>query len=290
MGLFSGGSRTTSSSTTVPWKDAQPYLKYGMGAAKKLYTGGTGYRAYPGQMVAPFSRATRNALGGMYRAARGPNPLAAKSSGAVSGILGGATNQKYNDLYAGADNPHWAQAVQNQSDQIYNDVQRGYSGLGRAGSGADTNALVDAIGRYRTGALAEHWDRNIANQREILGDQVQGQLGAVAAAPGAYDQRFAPMRIRAQVGNARDQQMQNIINARMSRYQTNQQAPWNRLNAYNMAIGAGNPPGSGTKTESEPTNPLGGILGGALGGASLSPGMPWLGAIGGGLAGLLSGL
>ena len=330
-GILGGNEKQVSKQTTVPWAGAQPYLKYGMNEAKKLYNSGSGFKAYSGPMVAPFSSQTKSALNALWNQSQGANPLANPAIKSVLGILGGDINQKFNNLYSDigtkysnlgdiigstydklysqADNPHWAKAVQDQSDQISNDVQRQYSGLGRTGSGADTGALVDAIGRYRTGALSEHWDQNIANMRGILGDQTQGrlsalggwtqgrlgtlgaqqqgQLGAIAAAPGAYDLRFAPGRMRAQVGNAYDQQHQNVIDAKMRKFDINQQANWNRLNAYNTSIGAGNPAGTGTQTAYQPTNPLGGILGGALGGGSMF-GIP--GAVGGGIIGYLSGL
>jgi len=287
MGLF-GNSNTTTTQTNAPWTGAQPYIKKGMVTAADLLKSKAGFKAPNFQTWSPMSTQTQGALKGTTAIAAKGDPLAGQSMRAISGILSGDVNNKYNSLYASADNPHWAEAVQNQSDLIGNDVQRQFSGLGRTGSAADTGALVDQIGKYRTGALSEHWDQNIANQRGILGDQAQARLGAVAAAPGAYEQQYAPMQHLAQVGAAYDDLDARRRQAAVDKFNTNSMAPWNRLNAYNGAIG-GNVNGTGqtTSTVQPPSNWLGGAIGGALGGGKLA-GVP--GAIGGGLLGLLSGL
>ncbi len=265
-----------SKTTTVaaPWKPAQPYIQAGMKQAGALLKKGAGFQAPKFSTVAPMSAQTTGALSGMEAAAQGPNPLAAQSQSALSGIMSGDTNAKYDALYAGADNPHWADAVQHQSDLIGNDVQRQFSGLGRSGSAADTGALVQQLGDYRTGALSSHWDQNIANQRGILGDQTQGQLNAVAAAPGAYDQTFAPYRVQAQVGSAYDDLAQRQLQARLDKFNTNQQAPWNRLGAYNGAISGtgGTTSGFGSSTVAQPFNWAGAGVGLGLGALSLATG------------------
>ncbi len=291
MGIF--GSSGSSTSSVQPWTMAQPALTQIINHGQSLNRRKVGFNAPKFSTAAKQSAQTAHALSGMYGAAQGPNPLAGMSENAISGILGGATNDKYNQLFANADNTHFANAVQNQSDQIANDVQRQFSGLGRVGSAADSGALVDQIGRFREQALSDNWNQNIANQRGILGDQSQGQLSAVAAAPGAYDQRFAPYRIQGQVGSAIDANNQRMRDAQTNRFNTNQSAPWNRLNAQlGLTTGAGTGYGTTSQTSQDPSNPFGGALGGALGGASLFKGSPFMGAgaIGGGLLGLLSGL
>lgn len=289
MGLLGSKDQVTKS-TTVPWDAAQPYLKKIMGGAQTLFNTGQGFNAPGFQTWNPMSSQTKGALNGMMGASKraGPNQLPGLSMGALSGILGGATNQKYNDLYANSDNAHFEAATDNQADKIYDQVQRGFSGLGRVGSAADTGALVDQIGGFREQALSNNWNQNIANQRGILGDQTQGQLGAVAAAPGAYDSQFAPYRIQAQVGSAYDDLNQRKLQSRLDNWNTKQQSGWNRLGALQGAVtGSGNGATSTTQTVKGASNPFGGALGGALGGASLLG--PW-GALAGGALGLLSGL
>ncbi len=261
-----------STQTNAPWKPAQPYIKKGMATAQTLLNKGAGFNAPKFQTFAPMSAQTKAGLSSVWNAAQGGNPLAGQSEGAISGILSGDTNNKYNDLYANSDNAHFATAVQNQSDQIANDVQRQFGGLGRTGSAADTGALVDQIGRFREQALSDNWNQNIANQRGILGDQTQGQLGAVAAAPGAYNQRFLPGQAMGQVGAAYDDLAARKLQSQMDRFNINQQAPWNRLNAYNGAISGtgGGQSGFGSQSVAQPFNWLGTGAGLALGVGSLA--------------------
>jgi hypothetical protein len=293
MGLFGSKDQVTKSST-VPWGPAQPYLKHVMGRAQGLYNQRVGFKAPNFQTFVPFSGQTKGALSGMWNAAQGGNPLAGLSENALTGILSGDISGKYGDLLSGTDNPHWGAAVQNQSDQIANDVQRQFSGLGRMGSAADTGALVDQLGHFREQALSDHWDQNIANQRGILGDIVSSRMGAINASPGVYDQRFAPYERMAQVGSAYDDLASRQLQSRIDKFNTSQSAPWNRLQAYYGMVGG--PAGMGsssTTTVRSPSNWFGGLMSGAQTGAQLgtSTGLgAGFGALGGGLLGLLSGL
>lgn len=266
MGLLD----STATTQNAPWKPAQPFVKFGMQQAKRLYNSGAGFKAPNFQTWTPMSAQTKGALGTMSGLAAGPNQLAGQSMGALSGILEGDINGKYNDLYAQSDNPHYEAATQIGADKIANDVQRQFSGLGRVGSAADTGALVDQIGNWREQALNNHWDQNIANQRGILGDQSQARLGAVAAAPGAYDSQFAPARIQAQVGSAYDDLRTRQIQSRLDKFNTGQQAGWNRLGAYQGALAGGGPQGTGQQTVTQPFNWAGALTGGALAGASIA--------------------
>jgi hypothetical protein len=119
------------------------------GAGARPLQGGKGFKAPTFPLRANVAQ-TKAGLGSIWGQAQGGNPLAGQSEGAISGILGGATNQKYNDLYANSDNTHFADCRPEPIDQIANDVQRQFSGLDVWGSAADTGALVDQIGRFRT--------------------------------------------------------------------------------------------------------------------------------------------
>jgi len=270
---------TTSTQTNAPWIKAQPYITYGMKQAQNLQKAGTGFNAPNFQTWSPYGAETKASLAGIQGIANQGNPLAGQSMGAISGILSGDINNKYNSLYANAGNPYFEQAVQGQSDQIANDVQRQFGGMGRIGSAADTGALTSQLGNFRSQALANQWNQNIANQRGILGDQSQGQLAAVAAAPGAYQQQYLPAERLGQVGAAWDDQQQRALQARIDKFNTNQQAPLNRLQFYNQQIGAsgGTSPGFASQKVSSPTNWLGILAGTGLTAASIanSAGFDW---------------
>lgn len=294
MGLF-GNNSQTQTTINAPWKGAQPYLTQAMKSGQRLFNQKKGFNAPGFDTYVPFSDQTKSALSGIEGLAGQGNPLAGQSMSAISGILGGDINQKYGDLLSQTDNPHWADAVQNQSDQISNDVQRQFSGLGRTGSFSNVNELVGRLGDYRTQALSDRWDANIANQRGILGDMTNARLGAVAAAPGAYEQQYQPYERMAQVGAANEDLATRALQSRLDKFQTKQAAPWNRLNAFLGTItGASGGTGSQTSTVQGPSNWAGGLLGGGLLGSQIGSQIKGVGAGTGagvgGLLGLLSGL
>ena len=170
---------TTSTQTNAPWSGAVPFITTGMTQARNLLQNRRGFNAPPFQTYVPFSSQTQQSLNQVQGLAGQGNPLAGQSMRAISGILSGDINNKYNQLFESADNPHFQQAVQGQSDRIAADVQRQFGGLGRIGSAADTGALTSQIGDFRERALANQWNQNIANQRGILSDQSTQQLAAV---------------------------------------------------------------------------------------------------------------
>jgi hypothetical protein len=265
---------TTSNTSNAPWIKAQPYVTAGMQHAQQLYNQGSGFRAPNFQTYVPFSAQTQQSLNQIQGLAGQGNPLAGQSMGAISGILSGDINNKYNSLYDQAGNPYFEQAVQGQSDKIAADVQRQFGGLGRIGSAADTGALTHQIGDFRSQALSNQWNQNIANQRGILSDQSTARLGAVAAAPGAYQQQYLPAERLGQVGAAYDDLATRRLESRIDKFNTNQQAGWNRLGAYNSGISGtgGNSPGFAQTKVSQPFNWLGMLSGGALAGASVLSG------------------
>ena len=195
---------TVSTQTNAPWIKAQPFITGGMQRAQDLLKAKAGFKAPNFKTYVPFSGQTLTGLDMTQGLAGQGNPLAGQSMGAISGILSGDINNKYNDLYSQAGNPYFEQAVQGQSDKIAADVQRQFGGLGRIGSAADTGALTQQIGNFRSQALSNQWNQNIANQRGILSDQSTGQLNAVQAAPGAYQQQYLPAERLGQVGQAYD--------------------------------------------------------------------------------------
>lgn len=296
-------SSSGASSATAPWTAQQPFIKQTFGAAQKLYNSGAGFNAPTFNTVTPFSTQTKGALQGIMNVAKQGDPLAGESMGALSGILnsGGGINTEgdLRGLLAHSGNDAFAQNVQNQSDLLAGDVQRQFSDMGRYGSAADTGALTQQLGDYRTKAMADNWNQNIANQRGILGDisnvqqgNVSNQMGAVAAAPGAYEQQYAPLQHMAQVGAANDDLATRQLQAKIDRFNTTQSAGWNRLGAFSNMVGG---PGTGSQaTSTAAKNPAGGLLGGALTGAQIGSMIPGLGTLAGGLvgggAGLLSNL
>ncbi len=267
MSLFGGSSQV----------DIGKYINNIGSDAQSLYKSGAGFKAPNFQAYTPMSSQTQGALSGMYGQAQNAGPL----SGFADRM-----NTDYQGLLSGSSNAAFGQAVQSQSDQMLNDIQRQFGGMGRLGSAADTGALTTQLGNFRSQALASNWNQNIANQRGILGDMSQNL-------PAAWQAQMMPYQAQLGVGQAYDAQAQKALQARIDKFNTNQQSGWNRLGAYSGILsGVGN-----TATQAglvkPPSNPLGGLLGGGLMGGQLGNSMGGYGGIGAGLGalgGLLAGL
>lgn len=145
-------------------------------------------------------------------------------------------------------------------------------------------------------ALTGVQGQNIANQAGAAQAGMSGRLSAqqdalraAALAPTIQQGEITRLNQLLNSGTIQQSQRQDELNAARDLYNEQQQAPWQRLNAYMSAIGQ---PQSGS-IGPQPAGPAGpstaqSVLGGALGGASLG-GMlgfnPLLGAVGGGILG-----
>jgi hypothetical protein len=259
-----------------------------------LYNSGSGFKAPNFNAVAGFNPMQNRAMSGIMGYAGKGNPLAGQSQSAISSILNGDIASKYGDLFDNASNAAFEGATNTQAGHLTDDINRQYGGLGRTGSVANAGDIASQVGDFREKAMSDNWAQNIANQRGILGDSVNSQLSAVQAAPGAWSQGLLPYAAMSQVGDQRQAQSQKMLDQKLSNFNINQQAPWNRLNAYATGLGG---PASQLGTQSSTTaatNPLGGLLGGLLTGGQIGSMIPGIGAgagagIGGGL-GLLSNM
>jgi hypothetical protein len=231
-------------------------------------------------------------------------------------------------------NPYLQQRVDYAMDRAADRTNSTFSGLGRYGSGAHTQALGRELGNIANTAYQQDYENSMgrmmnANQMIDANRQgaVQSQLGAAggltnvqgtnianqanassqlvdqygqgldrtyrnaALYPTLYNQQYAPYQQMAGVGDVYNQYQQQLIDQDVSSWYESQQLPWNLLQNYNaIASGAGSLGSAGTSTRTTPTatgtqNAIGGSLAGY--GIGSMFGMPWLGALGGGLAGLL---
>ena len=284
---MTGRSNNSTTTSGGPWKPSEPYLKNVMKRAGNLIKDGSGYNNPKFAGYVPMSAQTKGALGDISAIANQGNPLAGQSMGALQSILGGATNDKYGDLYNNSSNQAFQGVVDTQAGRLTDDVNRSFSDMGRYGSASHTGALVDQVGDYRAKMASDNWNQNIANQRGILGDQTGAQLGAVGQAKNAYDLQYAPAEWKAKVGAAYDDLETRKLQDKLNRFNTQDMAGWNRLNAFSGAVGGPSRSGStNTATVQSPKNYFGSALGGAMSGYQLTN--SGLGAAGGGILGLLS--
>ena len=245
-----GGSTRTITQTQGPPEYAKPFIEYGMGQAKELYTGGAGQQYYPGQTVVGYSPESEMALAGQRQMATSGSPFIPMTQAAVMQNLMGT-----NPLQSAAFRP------------VVEQVEAEASKAGRYGSGYQQAALGQALAPMA----------------------YQAQQAAIQQAPAAYEFGFSDLQKLAEVGAAREAQSQAELQADMQRFQFEQEAPGQALANY-MAMVQGGTVG-GTSSQPVFRQPIGSALSGALGGAqmlgSINPAYAGLGAVGGGLAGLL---
>ena len=245
-----GGSTRTITQSSGPPEYAKPFIEYGMGQAKQLYKKGVGQQYYPGQTVVGYSPESEMALSGQRQMATTGSPFIPMTQAAVMQNLMGT-----NPLQSAAFRP------------VVEQVQAEAAKSGRYGSGYQQAALGQALAPMA----------------------YQAQQDAIAQAPAAYEFGFADLQKLAQVGAAREAQSQAELEADMQRFQFEQEAPGQALANYMAMIQGGTVGGA----SSQPVfrQPVGSALSGALGGAqmlgSINPAYAGLGAVGGGLAGLL---
>lgn len=223
-------------------------------------------------------------------------------------------------------NPQLEAMVQRAIGQSNAGVNSGFAGTGRYGSGAHAAAMNDAAGNIATRMYGQAYDQDMNRNLEAWNANMNREYGAWDANRGreygAWDagqnralsawnterdnqikgMMFAPQLAQAdyqdiaslsEVGTARENYAQELLNADIDKYNYEASRPSTALQNYANLI-QGNYGMSGSSTSSGSAgrgNPLGGVVsGGALGaGLGLMSGgtiNPWVSAGVGGLLGL----
>jgi hypothetical protein len=158
------------------------------------------------------------------------------------------------------------QMQQQRMDQAIRD----YGTLGTTGFG------------QRTGAINNLFNAGQTQQGNVIANN--------AALQNAYQGALAPADTLRSVGQNYESLMANQINDQRRIFDEMQNQPWKQIGLLSAGLQGNIPSGAGT-TVGTSTAPggtrLGGGLGGALAGATAFPGSPWLGALAGGLGGML---
>jgi hypothetical protein len=245
-GGSSGGGTQTTVQKSDPWAGQQPYLQQVYGLAQGAY-GSTPMNFFPGQTYANLAPETEQALQMQAQRAQAGSPLTSAAQGELTKTLSGD--------YLSAGNPHFAQMMQQVSNQITPQVNQQFAAANRGNSGAHANAL--------TSALADAGSRLAY---ENYGDERQRMVQGMLFAPQLAQQDYFDASKLAEVGGVREDLAQQGINEQMARHEYNQMAPWLRLQNYNNLI-QGNVGGQSEATTTAPRRSLGAgdILGGAAG-------------------------
>ena len=130
--------QSTSTSTTTPWSEQQPYLKTLFSEADRLRQQG-GPQYYPGQTLADVPWQTQSAIDLASQRALNGNPLDSQAQGVASDTLSGK--------YMSPDsNPYLQSAFDSVRAQVQPQIQSQFAGAGRSGSGLANRALGEGLG------------------------------------------------------------------------------------------------------------------------------------------------
>ena len=216
MGGSSGNSKTTTSQESAPWKFQQPYLKYGMDEAARLYqTQGPKY--YEGSTVAGFSPEQQQAFGlGTQRALTG-NASMKQAEGLNQDFMSGK--------YLNSD-PYSDQVFQNIQQKVSPAVNSQFMGSGRYGS--------DLHADTQTRALTEAYAPYASQQYQQGLDRMQGAMGM---APTFAANDYTDLGALEAIGQQRQGLGQSELNDAVARWDYYNQLPYNKLGQFLNNIG-----------------------------------------------------
>lgn len=314
---FGGGSSqqpVTTTQSSSPWSGAQPHLLDVMAQAQAKSGQDIGYLPWTGPTQAPkdpaldlglihaSSIAQQNAqgspgvMGGLNLA---QNMIANEGLSQGNRQAAGQYGSIYNDA-TGNQNPYLLDVIAANDRRIADKINSSMSGAGRYGSGAHTGVMARALAEAANPILAQDY----TNRQQLRMGATQGlenlYSGGLARAgqfsqlvPALEEARYAPANQLMNLGNFETGRAQNDLAAQVNLWNAQQARPWEQLARYSGIVGGMGGLG-GTTIKTAPSNaaPTGQrILGGALGGAGLGsmfgPIGAGVGAIGGGLLGLM---
>lgn len=281
MGKKGGSSTQTTENKPPAW--AAPLFASSASEAQKIYNSGAGGNVYQGQTVAGLGGTTQSGISGIKNAAGAfgatPNYLTSVLKGST-GPTSSAANlaDMASGTYLKQGNPYFNDALQGQLDDTAAQVMSQFSGSGRYGSGANTNALTKQLGGIRSTALADQFSRDSQNMLAANG-QIDAanvaQQGANANTANTntntanallnWNQgRLGAQQAVLDAGQLEDQARQAQLTADFTKWQSQDMEPWTRLGLLqSAAAGSAGNYGTNTQTATQPFNALQGI--GALG-------------------------
>lgn len=248
------GSGMTTTGTTSTSSAIDPYLQTYFGQAQKAFLQGGNSKwgaPYTGQTVTPMSDQTTAALQGIQGIASQPNVLGNAGTNAITGLL---DTSQWQNLYNNAGNDAYAGVVDTQAGHLTDDINRGYSAAGRYGSAAHSGAVAGQVGDFRSKAISDNWNQNVANQSSILSGMGQQQLGALSAIPTVNNQMYAPYDRMASVGASYDDLATRQLQAQKDLWTAQNNQGLTALQAYGGLLGNVGGNGGSTQTVSSPTN------------------------------------
>lgn len=300
---MSGGQQPVTQQTTQtrdPWIGAQPALNQVQAGASALFNSGQGYAPYSGPTQTPLDPNVAGAIGLQRAINTGnlygtPGVQAAQATG-LNMIQNQGLSPELRSLYQqaqGNQNPYLQSILDTSNRRIGDRVNASMSGAGRYGSGQHTDVMARALAESADPILAQDYARRQQQQQDILTGGLS-RAGQWAQLMPSLDQaQLQPAQNLMALGEYEQNRSQIGLADQIRLYNAQQAYPWEQLARYSaVASGAGGLGGSQvTSSPLQQPSTLQSGLGGALSGAGLGsifgPAGAGVGALGGGLLGLL---
>jgi hypothetical protein len=299
-GKGGGGGGGTTVQKSEPWDQQKPYLIDIFKQSQNLYnTGALAPDYYAGQTVAAQSPWTQQALQMQADRALAGDTGVTQAQDAMNNITSGnalAGNAGLSALeqMTTAQNPYMAALYEDAAGQAGAQIDSGFSGAGRYGSGAHENARADAMTDLASQMYSHAYDQQMQAAQQagqLYNTGIGQQVVAGQTAQQLANQAYTDAAALSEAGGVRDDYAQQLINADIDRYNYDAQKALTALSNYNQLI-QGSYGGTTTSTGQQGSgSKLGNVAGGALTGAGLGfqmggPIGAAIGGIGGGLLGL----
>jgi len=264
--LGGGGSKkqtVTQTSQEAPWIGQQPYLTRGFGEAERLLNQGP-MQYYPGQTYAPFTPAQTT---GQNMALQFANQL----PGQIAPVTG-AQRFLMGDVLRPESNPYlqqYASAAIRPIQETYSDVVMPSitrEAVGTGGFGGDRQGIAEGLASREL--LRKTGDVTAGIYSQAYGQGLDAMTRGLALAPQTLSLGAVPADIYRSIGGEQQAQQQRAYDEALSRWNFNQQAPWDALSQYMAAVRGSY---GGTSVANTPyfTNPWMNVLGGALTGSQI---------------------
>lgn len=288
-----GGGGTTTVQKADPWEGQQPYLKDVFSQTQNLYNAGAlAPDYYGGNTVADQSQWTQQA--NTMQANRALNGSASINNAQGSmdnivsgGALAGNTGLSALEQMTNAVNPYSSALLNDAVGQATAQIDSGFSGAGRYGSGAHENARADAIGDLTSQFYSDAYDKQMqaaAQAGNLYNAGVDTQISGAGMSQELANQAYKDAEMLSQAGANLDAFNQAKIDADIDRWNYDQQKALEALSRYNQLIQGTY---GGTSTSTGKTDYAASPLGTAVGAGALGLGL-LDSTLDGGLAGLFA--
>jgi hypothetical protein len=281
-----GSNKQTTSSSSEPWKAAQPALQQSLTGAQNVYNNPSSFQPYPNSTVVPYSAMTGQAQNELASTADNAqyamndqlsrvyqNSLKNGLTDTQRGVMGRLTGQA-TGAFNPNENPGFQSVLKQALDSAGNAVDMGASAAGRYGSGTHQGVAGKTAGDI-AGTLTSNEYNDYKNRRDAAntslfnaGQQQQQNIwGNTGALSDAYQASMAPAQTKMGIGGQFEDLAGRQMNDAMRIWQGQQQAPKSAVEWLNaIGSGAGSLGStSGTSSQGPKANPWGQAAGGLLG-------------------------